>query len=521
LSPGEQKQLATAPTTSMEAYDSVLMAGQLIIRGSWQNLRDAQSYLRNAIEADPEYVEAYVLLAVTYGNLFSTGAMTLEEIRSPWEQAIQTALSLDDNNAMAQAAYAQFLWRYELGGVEDVFEKARQLEPANIDIVVMYGEYLRKTYKNEQALPLYEMARELDPVSIPILAGLARIYEDRRETDKALELYARIREIDPSNLVGYGPASGIYMLTGDMVQATRLLFKAWAIDPEDTDLSNFIAFSYIDFSNYISADRWLTWTEKTQKPNPMTSAGLARLNIYQGDVEAAMVYARQALTDGLPARWGSQYALIRTVLIWALETDQVGPALEIIKQEHPEFFTKDPQIDIENVIQATDTAHLLQLENSHNEAEKLLHAVIAYYERPDAIISYFLETGKAQALALLGQKQAALTELRQQVDQGWRQLWRWKTEFNPNFDSLRNEPEYQAIVEILRADMARQAAEFQALEASGEIPPPPGGDEPVGVISSTCGRGQLAARDCFNLTTSFAHRDEQARPSYDTYRSVE
>ena len=100
LSPGEQEQLATAPTASMEAYDGVLMARQLIIRGSWQNLRDAQSYLQNAIEADPEYVDAHVLLAVTFSNLFSTGAMTLEEIRKPWELAIQTALSLDSNNAM-------------------------------------------------------------------------------------------------------------------------------------------------------------------------------------------------------------------------------------------------------------------------------------------------------------------------------------------------------------------------------------------------------------------------------------
>ena len=108
------------------------MARQLIIRGTWQNLRDAQSYLHDAIEADPDYAEAYVLLAVTFSNLFSTGAMTLEEIKIPWEQAIQMALSLDDDNAMAQAAYAQFLWRYEQGGVEDAFEKARQLEPANV-----------------------------------------------------------------------------------------------------------------------------------------------------------------------------------------------------------------------------------------------------------------------------------------------------------------------------------------------------------------------------------------------------
>ena len=128
-------------------------------------------------------------------------------------------------------------------------------------------------------------------------------------------------------------------------------------------------------------------------------------------------------------------------------------------------------------LQATDTAHLLQLENSHDEAEKLLLSALAYYESPNAITNHFSATGKAQALALLGQKQAALTEMRQQVDQGWRFLWRWSTELNPNFVSLRGEPEYQDILKILRTDMARQTAEFEALKASGEFPPPSASDK--------------------------------------------
>jgi len=477
LSPGEQEQLAVTPTSNLAAYDSVLMARQLIMRGTWQNLRDAQTYLHSAIKIDSEYVDAYVLLAMTFSDLFSTGAMTLQEIKAPWGQAIQTALSLDSDNAAAQAAYAQYLWRNNLDDVEEAFEKARQLEPANVDIMVMYADYLRKNYYTDRASPLYEMARKLDPVSIPVLAGLARIYEDRFETDKALDTYARIRQIDPTNLAGYGPASGIYQMTGNIVQATNLLFKAWAIDPEDSDISNWIALSYIDFSDYTSAHQWLSWIEKNQKANPMTPAGMTRLYIHQGDIDTSITYTRRALADGMPARWGSGPALIRALLIWALEKNQAGPALEIIRQEHPELFTTNPVINTDNVLQAIDTAHLLQHENYEGEAGKLLRASIAFIQRPGTVMNYFLSTGKAQALALLGQKQAALKELRQQVDRGWRLLWRWDTELNPNFDSLRTEPEFQAIVEILRSDMARQAKTFQNMEAAGEIPLPPGDDD--------------------------------------------
>jgi hypothetical protein len=100
--------------------------------------------------------------------------------------------------------------------------------------------------------------------------------------------------------------------------------------------------------------------------------------------------------------------------------------------------------------------------------------VLEAYDVPYAISDEWVRTGKAQALALLGEKEAALNELRQQVDNGWRLLWRWDTELSPNFESLREEPEFLAIIEFLDADMARQLEDVRAMEAAGEIPLPPG-----------------------------------------------
>jgi TolB-like protein/Tfp pilus assembly protein PilF len=478
LSPREQELLATVPTTSLEAYDNLLIARQLIDRGNWQGLWDAQSYLKKTIELDPEFVQAYVLLARTYHSLFGTGATTLQEVSEPWKQAIQTALSLDNNNATAYAAQAQYLWKNGLEGVENTFEKARQLEPYNAEIMIMYGEYLRKNFHPDQALPLYEMARESDPLSISVLYGLARIHQARRESSEALEIYTRVRQIDPSSQIGFGPVTTIHMFSGDMVQATNWLFKALAVDPDDSDLYNWVALAYIDFEDTVSARQWLHWIEQTKNINPMTFAGMAMLNIYEGNVNASIAYTRQALEGQMPDRWGSDSVLVRALLIWALDQGQTDTALAIIKQAHPELFDQNPLVDAANVLQAIDTAHLLQSENQNDAARKLLQAVMTAYERPYAVTEVQHATGKAQALALLGKKQAALNELRQQADEGWRFLWRWNTELNPNFESLQEEPEFQAIVEFLRADMARQFEELQAMEAGGEIPSPPGAEAP-------------------------------------------
>jgi TolB-like protein/Flp pilus assembly protein TadD len=476
LSSREREQLATVPTTNLEAYDNLLLARQLIERGNWKSLREAQPYLRKTIEHDGGFVEAYVLLARSYYNLFSTGATSLQAIDAAWIQTIQTALSLDKNNATAYATLAQYQWKKGLEGAEQNFEKARQLEPGNADILSMYADYLRKTFHPDRALPLYRMARELDPLSVPILYGLARIHETRRELDKSLKIYEKIRQIDPTSQIGIGPVTTAHMFSGDMAQAIEWLFKALLVDPEDSDLANWIAVSYIDFGAMVKARQWLTWIEKTKNINPMTFAGMAMLNIYEGDIEASFPYTRQALDNIMPNRWGSDAALVRALLIWAMDQDQTDTALSLLKLSHPGFFEQNPPLNADNVLQAIDTAHLLQEENQNDKANALLQAVLAAYQIPYTITEVQHATGKAQALALLGEKQAALKELRRQMEQGWRFLWRWNTELNPNFKMLHNDPEFREIVEFLRSDMARQYQGLRKLEATGKVWSPPGAE---------------------------------------------
>jgi glucan phosphorylase len=78
-----------------------------------------------------------------------------------------------------------------------------------------------------------------------------------------------------------------------------------------------------------------------------------------------------------------------------------------------------------------------------------------------------------QIYALQGKTEAALAALRQAIDQGWRANWWYYLEHNPNLDSIRDEPEFQAMVEEIKADMAAQLERVRAMEASGELEPSP------------------------------------------------
>ncbi len=66
-----------------------------------------------------------------------------------------------------------------------------------------------------------------------------------------------------------------------------------------------------------------------------------------------------------------------------------------------------------------------------------------------------------------------MTTLRQAIDEGWRQFWWYYSEHDPNLDSIRNEPEFQIMMEEIRANMAEQLARVHEWETNGELAPIP------------------------------------------------
>ena len=78
-----------------------------------------------------------------------------------------------------------------------------------------------------------------------------------------------------------------------------------------------------------------------------------------------------------------------------------------------------------------------------------------------------------QIYALQGDKQKALSALRQAIDEGWRGFWWYNLKFDPNLESLHDEPEFQAMVAEIEADMATQLARVHEMERNGELEPIP------------------------------------------------
>jgi tetratricopeptide (TPR) repeat protein len=392
------------------------------------------------------------------------------------KSALEEAFELNPLNGGAWSALGDLRALLGEPGVEDAFAEAMRLDPGGSDTMVIFANVLQRQGKPDEALPLLMRARELDPLSPSILFVLGRTLEALEDYDGALAAFARIREIDPSSQLGYGPVSGVYFSQGKLDQALYWLRRAQEIDPDDYEIGGWMVFMYDDLEDYIAAQEWSTWLNGwvTNQAQPM--AMQARHHYLVGNFEIALQYSNLALNLGLPDRWNSDAIFMRIKRDEALANGDPDAGIEVFEEHHSKLFLPQPEITSTNLLQAVDLALLLKLAGRKTETTRLLEAVLESYENPyfiNGAARAWLVPAKAEALAILGDDQGALAELRRIIDKGWRVYWRWETELNPNFNGLHKNDEFQAMVQELEADITQQRQRAFEMADRGELAPLP------------------------------------------------
>jgi DNA-binding winged helix-turn-helix (wHTH) protein len=178
-----------------------------------------------------------------------------------------------------------------------------------------------------------------------------------------------------------------------------------------------------------------------------SAAGLAPFQLlqYLGDWRAAgeAVYdvperLRSAWTDSLAAE---------AVRDLALHTGDFARAICFIESA-------------QGALSAVPLAHVLLANGQRAESEKLLVDTLTWPHR----------RVRADALALQGHRDAAVTELAEAFRSGERTHWWYTIERDPVWDSMRSDPRFQAIAAEARAHAAAQRGLLEEMRRKGEVP---------------------------------------------------
>jgi hypothetical protein len=147
----------------------------------------------------------------------------------------------------------------------------------------------------------------------------------------------------------------------------------------------------------------------------------------------------------------------------------------LYEKSFPELVNEgDPKIDNDvRYLAAIDLALVLSKTGEQEHANLLLGRSLQYVQTLPRLGASGYWIADVQIYALQGERQKALAALRQAIDEGWRDWWWYFLKHDPSLESLHDEPEFQAMVAEIEADMATQLARVREMERNGELEPIP------------------------------------------------
>jgi hypothetical protein len=146
----------------------------------------------------------------------------------------------------------------------------------------------------------------------------------------------------------------------------------------------------------------------------------------------------------------------------------------LYEKGYPELLNEgDPTVAGSNLLAAIDLALVSSKAGDQGHADLLLNRSLGHIQTLPRLGSTGYGIADVDIYTLQGDKQKALSALRQAIDEGWRGFWWYDLKYDPALESLHDEPEFQAMVAEIEADMATQLVRVREMERNGELEPIP------------------------------------------------
>jgi adenylate cyclase len=236
LLPAERKAIENRSTRDPAAYQTYLQGRYHFVHYGVKNVEIAIRFGRRALEIDPQYARAWVLIAVCQSSLRTRGRSDESGL-----VAAEMALSLDPTLAEAHSARGRVLG--DLGRHDEAiaeFEESVRLDPDSHDVRFNFGRACFLFGRYEVAREHFERAAALTEDGFGSLSYLAQIYrslgrgtEANSAARRALERIEKEIASHPDNALALSFGIGLLVQLGDKERAKEWISRALIVEPDD------------------------------------------------------------------------------------------------------------------------------------------------------------------------------------------------------------------------------------------------------------------------------------------------
>lgn len=234
---GEEARLWSSGTENFEAWQCVRLSSELLAAFKPDNMLEAKRLLRQATSLDPNYAEAWALLAAWHFREADNIEFTGDNRRLPLEESLQCinrALALDPFCSQAYATQGMvFLSLRKFDEAVESANRGVELTPNHARCLALSAFVLNKCGQPERALKNIDKAMQLSPdYPIWFLFAVAQISRSFEKYDESIAAYQEIIERDPDSVGGHVGLAMSFSEAGMMDKGKTSAYEVLRISPE-------------------------------------------------------------------------------------------------------------------------------------------------------------------------------------------------------------------------------------------------------------------------------------------------
>jgi TolB-like protein/tetratricopeptide (TPR) repeat protein len=231
VTPEEERRIKQTEPVKPEAHEAYLKGIFFFEKKTEESYRTAADYFNQAIEIEPNYVEAYAWLSAAYWvpSIYGYGAG--HESFSRAKIAANTAIKLDETCGEAHSALGWIALMYDWD-----WQKARLSLERAIDLNpnLSYGYFAFAWYwvvagRFDKAIDMMQTAVTLDPHSQVLNNQLANMYRFSGQFERAVEQREKTLELAPGFVLALSDLAEDYLSMSMYPEAIASVEKAMSL----------------------------------------------------------------------------------------------------------------------------------------------------------------------------------------------------------------------------------------------------------------------------------------------------
>ncbi len=312
----KEEQKLKPVTKNMVAY-SLFLKGKFF----WHKLtpadaRKAIECWEKAIQEEPDYAEAYAMIAAAHSYLGASGqinsAKAFEIVKRYADKSLELNPSLAEGYLAKASMYLYYDWNWD--EAYKALRKGQELNPSIIEAYELLSFYYVIMDRIPDAVKIMEEAEQIDPLSPIVIQQLGITYMFADRYDEAIAQANKLLEMDPNMRAALESKAWAIGMKGDWKSALPLFEQFHRMTNHPLKGLMGLGFAYGQLGMRDQAMECVRKLEQRQveEPEAVLDADLAAVWYSLGDLDKTFYYLNKTVDRRMaPANYYLQYPAYR------------------------------------------------------------------------------------------------------------------------------------------------------------------------------------------------------------------